>query len=64
MVEGSNPSRPTIKSTVQKNLKVGGTLVVPFHGRHAIKFGYANGTVTRHGNDFNQFLVSYQVLLK
>ncbi len=48
----------------QKNLKVGGTLVVPFHGRHAIKIGYANGVVTKTGADFNQFLVSYQVLLK
>ena len=50
-------------SDVQKNLKVGGTLVVPFGGRHAIKIGYANGAVTRRGNDFNQFLVSYQVVL-
>ncbi len=32
--------------------------------RHAIKFGYANSAVTKHGNDFNQFLMSYQVLLK
>jgi hypothetical protein len=46
------------------NLKLGGTLVVPFHKRHAIKFGYANGVVTRYGNDFNQFLVTYQVALK
>jgi hypothetical protein len=47
-----------------RNLKLGGTLVVPFLGRHAIKFGYANGVITRYGNDFNQFLVSYQVALK
>jgi len=46
------------------NLKLGGTLVVPIHKRHAIKFGYANGVVTRYGNDFNQLLVSYQVVLK
>lgn len=46
------------------NLKLGGTLVVPIHKRHAIKFGYANGVVTRYGNDFNQFLLSYQVVLK
>lgn len=51
-------------SDVQKNLKIGGTLVVPFRVRYAIKFGYANGAVTRRGNDFNQFLLSYQVLLK
>jgi hypothetical protein len=48
----------------QQNLKVGGTLVVPFHGRHAIKLGYANGAMTKYGNNFNQILVSYQVLLK
>ena len=46
------------------NLKLGGTLVVPIHGRHAIKIGYANGVVTRYGNDFDQLLVSYQVALK
>jgi hypothetical protein len=46
------------------NLKLGGTLVVPIYKRHAIKFGYANGVVTRYGNDFNQFLVTYQVALK
>lgn len=48
----------------QSNLKVGGTLVVPFYRRHAIKVGYSNGVVTRHGNAFDQILVSYQVALK
>ena len=47
----------------QSNLKIGGTLVIPFHRRHAIKLGYATGVVTRYGSDFNQFLLSYQVLL-
>jgi len=46
------------------NLKLGGTLVVPIHGRHAIKIGYANGVVTRYGNDFDQLLLTYQVALK
>jgi hypothetical protein len=48
----------------QRNVKIGGTVVVPFRGRHAIKIGYANGIVTRYGDDFDQFLVSYQVLLR
>lgn len=48
----------------QRNLKVGGTLVVPFLGRHAIKIGYANGVITRYGEDFNQFLLSYQVVVR
>ena len=51
-------------SDVQKNIKVGGTVVVPFAGRHAIKIGYASGAVTKYGSDFDQLLVSYQVLLK
>lgn len=48
----------------QSNLKVGGTLVVPFRRRHAIKVGYASGVVTRYGNAFDQIIVSYQVALK
>ena len=53
---GGNPLKDE-----QRNLKVGGTLVVPFLGRHAIKVGYANGVITRYGNDFDQLLVSYLV---
>jgi hypothetical protein len=49
---------------VQQNLKIGGTLVVPFGGRHAIKIGYANGAVTKYGSDFDQFLLTCQILLK
>lgn len=51
-----------LKNT-QSNLKIGGTLVLPFLRRHAIKMGYASGVVTRYGEDYNQFLLSYQVLL-
>jgi hypothetical protein len=47
----------------QDNRRFGGTLVVPFAGRHAVKVGYSVGTRTRYGNDFKQFLVTYQVLL-
>lgn len=47
----------------QSNIKLGGTLVVPFLRRHAFKVGYANGFITRYGEDFDQVLISYQVLL-
>jgi len=47
-----------------KNLKVGGTLVIPFLGRHAIKIGYANGVIIRYGDDFNEVLLSYQVAIR
>lgn len=45
---------------VQRNAKIGGTVVVPFRGRHAIKLGYAHGVLTEFGTDFDQFLLSYQ----
>ena len=48
---------------VQQNSKVGGTLVFPFARRHALKFGFATGVFTEFGSDFDQYLVSYQVVL-
>ena len=47
----------------QHNVKVGGTVVIPFGGRHAIKLGYADGTKTKYGSDFDQWLITYQVIL-
>jgi hypothetical protein len=47
----------------QHNMKIGGTVVIPFADRHAIKLGYANGARTKYGSDFDQFLVTYQVRL-
>jgi hypothetical protein len=47
---------------LQSNRRFGGTLVVPFAGRHAIKVGYSIGTRTRYGDDFRKLLVAYQVL--
>jgi hypothetical protein len=46
----------------QTNSRIGGTLVVPFKGRHAVKLGIAKGVYTKYGEDFDQYLVSYQVL--
>jgi hypothetical protein len=48
----------------QSNVKLGGTLVVPFLKRHAIKIGYADGIITRFGNNFSQFIVSYNLVLQ
>ena len=47
----------------QHSTRIGGTVVWPFLGRHAIKVGYSFGAYTKFGNDFNQFQLSYQVLL-
>jgi hypothetical protein len=51
-------------SDAHRNVKLGGTFVFPFLGHHAVKIGYANGVITRYGNDFDQFLLSYQVALR
>ena len=48
---------------VQDNARFGVTLAVPLKGRHGIKLGYAFGVVTVFGTDYDQFLMSYQVLL-
>ena len=48
---------------LQRNSKIGGTVSVPFHRRHNLKFGYSFGVVTAYGTDFDQLLVTYTVLL-
>ena len=48
---------------LQRNSKIGFTLVYPFEGRHALKCGYAMGLVTESGENFKSFIVTYQVLL-
>jgi len=47
---------------LQRNSRIGGTIVMPFKGRHAVKFGCSAGVTTDFGTDFAQFLVSYQTL--
>jgi len=49
---------------VQQNSRIGGTLVVPFKGRHAVKLGYATGIFTEFGTDFDQYMVTYQMLFR
>ena len=48
---------------VQDNVRIGGTVVVPFRGRHAIKVGYSTSIATKFGNEFHQLLLTYQLLL-
>lgn len=53
-----------LAADLQRNSRLGGTVVFPFGGRHAIKAAYSTGVVTKSGGDFESFLLSYQVLLK
>jgi len=60
--------RQTIGGTelvdVQRNSRVGAMVALPIRGRHVIKLGYVLGIRTEFGNDFDQYLASYQVLLR
>lgn len=47
---------------LQRNSRIGATVVVPFKGRHAVKFGVSTAVVTDHGTDFDQYILGYQVL--
>jgi hypothetical protein len=49
---------------VLHNVRVGGMVVVPFGGRHAVKAGYFIGARTSFGSDFDQLLITYQVLFR
>ncbi len=49
---------------LQKNSRIGGTVVVPFLGRYSVKAGYSANIVTDFGTDINQFLVSYQIAFR
>jgi hypothetical protein len=51
-------------SGADDNSRAGGTVVVPFHGRHAIKLGYFVPVHTESGGDYRQLLASYQLLFR
>lgn len=48
---------------LQRDTKVGFTFLIPFLVKNAIKFSYSNGSLNDSGEDFDEFLVSYQRLL-
>ena len=62
-----NGGRQTISgdelTDTQSNSRIGGTLVKPLSRRQAIKLGYATALKTSFGTDFDQYLLSYQLLL-
>ena len=43
----------------QRNSRLGGTVLFPFKGQHAIRVGYSTGIVTESGGDFDNFTLSY-----
>lgn len=47
---------------LQRNSRIGGTIVVPVRRRHAFKVGYSTGVVTESGGDFEMLLLSFTTL--
>ena len=47
------------RADLQRNSRLGATLVVPFKRRHAFRFAYSTGVVTESGGDFENIIVSY-----
>ena len=49
----------TQRADLQRNSRIGGTVVIPFKRWHAIRFAYSTGIVTESGGDFENFSVNY-----
>ena len=52
------------RDDLQRNSRFGGTVVVPYKGKHVFKIGYSIGVVTSSGNDFETLLASYTLLVR
>jgi hypothetical protein len=52
-----------VQANLQRDAKIGATVVYPFAGRHALKGGVSVGMVTGSGRDFSTVIVTYSVLL-
>lgn len=48
-----------LKADLQRNSRIGGTVMFPFKRKHAIRFSYSMGIVTKSGGDFELFNLSY-----
>jgi hypothetical protein len=53
-----------VREDLQRNSRIGLTLVYPFLRQNAIKVGYSAGVVTESGGDFQTILVSYSRLFR
>ena len=55
---GTNVGENT-QANLQRNSRVGATLVFPMRGRHAIRGGFSTGVVTESGGDYEIYTLSY-----
>jgi len=47
------------RADLQRNSRIGATVVFPIKGRQAIRFGFSTGLVTESGGDFESFSLNY-----
>lgn len=47
------------RNDLQRNSRIGGTIVFPFKQRHAIRGNYSTGIATRSGGDYDIYSISY-----
>ena len=52
-----------LRADLQRNSRIGVTIVYPFAGRQALKFGFSMGVLTKSGGDFYSALLTYNFLL-
>ena len=48
-----------LKADLQRNSRLGGTLLFPFKRQHAIRGSYSIGIVTESGDSFQKFTLGY-----
>lgn len=48
-----------LNADLQRNSRVGATVVLPFRGRHALKGSFSTGAVTESGGDFEMVTIGY-----
>ena len=48
-----------LRADLQRNSRIGGTVLFPFKSRHAIRAGFSTGIVTEPAGDFETFTLDY-----
>lgn len=49
----------TTRADLQRNSRIGATVVFPIKGKHAVRSSFSAGAVTRSGGDYEVFTLSY-----
>ena len=58
-VGGRTSIGESIQANLQRNSRLGATVVFPIRGRHAIRSSFSTGVVTESGGDFEMYTLSY-----